>query len=57
MQYLWLGLERLAYGAENVDFASGQAGGVGGFAGHDGVWLVVRRMCWVVPVMSWSFVS
>jgi hypothetical protein len=42
--YLWLGLERLAHGAEDVDLAGSEAGGVGGFAGHGvmlcgvGVW-------------------
>jgi len=38
--YIWLGLEALAHGAEDVDLAGGQAGGVGGFAGHDVAWFV-----------------
>jgi hypothetical protein len=32
--YLWLGLERLAHGAEDINLAGGEAGGVGCFAGH-----------------------
>jgi hypothetical protein len=32
--YLGLRLERLAHGAEDVDLAGGEAGGVGCFAGH-----------------------
>ena len=44
--YLWLGLEVLAHGAEDVDLTGGQAGGVGGFAGHSVAWFVKSRMCW-----------
>ena len=43
--YLWLGLEALAHGAEDVNLAGGQAGGVGGFACHDAVWFVLGLMC------------
>jgi hypothetical protein len=39
--YLWLGLERLAHGTEDVDLAGGEAGGVGGFACHG-----VVSCCW-----------
>lgn len=44
--YLWLGLEALAHGAEDLDFAGGQTGGVGGFAGHDVALFVRGLMCW-----------
>jgi hypothetical protein len=37
--YIWLGLEPLTHCAEDVDLASGKAGGVGCFAGHDVVML------------------
>jgi hypothetical protein len=45
--YLWLGLEALVHGAQDIDLAGGQTGGVGAgsFAGHDVAWYVLNLMC------------
>ena len=41
--YLWLGLEGLAHGTEDVNFAGSEPGGIGGFGRHGCV--VVGLMC------------
>jgi hypothetical protein len=61
--YLWLGLERLAHGTEDVDLAGGEAGGVGGFACHGvmlcgvGVWFYEESRLRLVWSREWEVIE